>query len=71
MTYQTVELPLPEAIALEVAQNIERDRRVMGAAEVSDEDEGAYREEAEHLLSTTGEGYYPDFPDHKLVRVKH
>lgn len=71
MTYQTVELPLQEAITLEVKQNMERDRRVMGAAEVPDEDEGIYREEAEHLLTTTGEGYYPEFDDHKLVRVKH
>lgn len=71
MTYQTVELPLQDAIALEVKQNIERDRRVLGASEVSDDDEGIYRREAEHLLTTTGEGYYPDFPDHKLVRVKH
>lgn len=70
MNYETVELPLEEAVSLETKQNMERDRLVLGNDEVSDEDEAVYREEAEYWLTTTGEGYQPDLANHKLVKVK-
>ncbi len=65
--YETVELPLQEAIALEAKQNLERDQRVL--PDETPDDLSLYREEAEHVLTTLGEGYIPDFPDHRLVKV--
>lgn len=68
MTYETVVLPLAEAIDLEVKQNMERDRRVLGEEE--DLEDAVYREEAKYLLTTSGEGYQPEYADHKLVKVQ-
>lgn len=70
MTCEIIELPLDEAIKLEATQNMERDRRVLGSREV-DGQESVYLAEAEHWLTTTGEGYIPDFTDHKHVKVKN
>lgn len=68
-SYETVVLPLADAIALEAKQNMERDRRTLGDEEVDGQD-ATYLEEAEHLLAIYGEGYVPDFADHKLVKVQ-
>lgn len=68
MTFETVVLPMAEAVELEAKQNLERDRRLFGENEDLDLD--IYREEARHLLTTTGEGYEPAHDDHKLVKVQ-
>lgn len=65
---ETVYLPLQEAIALEAKQNFERDQRVIGEDEVMADVMEDYIEEAAWLMES-GEGYHPEFPDHKLVKV--
>lgn len=67
MSYEEIYLPLEEAVKLEAAQNLERDKRTLG--DVAEEME-IYLEEARHILTTMGEGYLPDYPDHKLIKVK-
>ena len=68
MKHKPCHLNLAQAITLEAKQNRERDRRVLG--QDADISLYIYREEAKHLLITTGQGYYPDFNDHKLVKLK-
>ncbi|WP_407305630.1 hypothetical protein [Acinetobacter sp.] len=65
--YETVELSLEEAVKLEAKQNKERDMRVMGEEDLDADD--IYEEEARHLLTTLGEGYLPEYPDHKFVKL--
>jgi len=65
---QEVELELAAAIELEARQNRERDLRVLGEEEAGDL--ALYIEEATYLLTEFGEGYQPEFADHKLVKVK-
>lgn len=70
----TKKLPMKEAIEAAAQQNYERDRRVL--QEFSQPWEKAllrhktmYREEAQHLLQTTGENYVPDEPDTEHIVV--
>lgn len=65
--YETVYLPLSEAIALEAKQNQERDVKVLGEEDACEF--SIYEEEAKHLLETYGEGYVPEIEGHKLVFV--
>ena len=68
---QEVCLPLAEAIELEAKQNFERDIK-MGIVMWYNRKEymPIYRQEAKILLEKEGEGYLPDYPHHKLVKVK-
>ena len=72
-TYETVYLPLKEAIKTAARQNYETDL----ANEVFDEGEDTdwdlvkdeYLEEAEAVLKQTGENYQPELKGHPLIKV--
>lgn len=71
MTHEEITLPLEEAVLLAVEENIDRDKRM----DVIDRDEcdyeliEMYEKEAHHILTTAGEGFIPDYPDHHHIRV--
>jgi hypothetical protein len=65
---QQIVLNLKDAIKLEAKQNMERDLRVLGKDDVCELE--IYLIEAKHILTSTGEGYIPEFADHKHVVVK-
>ena len=73
MNFEMIELPLEEAIELEVKQNMERDKSL---GDVSEKEilsmRMVYEEEARLSMEQFGAGYEPDVPhlNHKLVKVK-
>lgn len=71
--YHYKELPLEEALELEVKQNIERDIRAECLEAVDADDKEVievYGEEAEILFRKNGHGYLPEHMDHFLVIVQ-
>lgn len=67
-SYEIVYLPMDEAVALEAKQNRERDARVLGEDDCAQM--SVYEEEAKYLMVEYGEGYIPDYDDHKHVFLK-
>ena len=72
-TYETVYLPLEEAIKAAARQNYETDlaNEVFDQGEDTDWDsvKGEYLEEAEAVLKQTGENYKPELKGYPLVKV--
>lgn len=70
---QEIYLPFEEAVEAAARQNFERDKRVRfsGGGQVKQWEEEAeiYREESRFLMEDSGENYFPDYQDHKHIKV--
>jgi hypothetical protein len=63
-----VHLPLEEAVALAVKENIERDIRCgLISNNEAEIDREVYEEEVRCFFSQGEGNYYPEFPDHHLI----